>query len=602
MNEKLLIFFVFIVALGLLVGCDPHTSDGTIPDETVIAEEDIQIESKKILTGETIAIEIEQEEEITYEWSAQKGTIQGEGTSILYTAPNSAGIDTITIIATSTNNQQTTLTFDITIEEPSNEENQRPIISEFIAEPTTIQVNENSTLTVQAIDPNDSSLTYEWLTNHGTIEGEGDTVTYVAPNEAGYYPINVNVKNDEGTTTSATVNINVVDESDIINQPTINTLTSDKEKVDPNETATFTIDATDPNGDLLSYDWKAEHGSLISESDGTAIYTAPSYTAYDKVTVTVYTSSGEEASESIHITVGDNKVSNILTDSTTPIRAIATDDNYIYTASEANVIYVYNKIDFSLEEEILIPNNYIRTMHSDGDNLYVSMLDSTIYVYSTTGFNLSDTITEVTEGAFNIVSDENNLYLGDADGKAYIIEKTNHSIVETITGAQTNLISIQIDDNYIYAGDTVGIIYIMNKDDFSVETSLSIANTEDQNIRLRDLEIDDNYIYALSNEDDTNIVTIYDKSDFSKKININDNSNPLYGLLAVGNNSNLYFGINNDDDLTYTITTWDKASALDSSKNIIEEYTANNEILAVEVDDTYLYASDYDGTVFVWEQ
>ncbi len=71
--------------------------------------------------------------------------------------------------------------------------NTAPVISSFQADAASVDPNGQATLVVSATDAEDDTLTYTYQLTGGTITGTGSTVTWVAPETAGSYTINVDV-------------------------------------------------------------------------------------------------------------------------------------------------------------------------------------------------------------------------------------------------------------------------------------------------------------------------------------------------------------------------------------------------------------------------
>ena len=72
--------------------------------------------------------------------------------------------------------------------------NYAPIITTLVADSDTLPVNESTTITCYASDPDGDSLTYDWSSQDGgTISGSGSTITWTAPSTQGSYPVNCTV-------------------------------------------------------------------------------------------------------------------------------------------------------------------------------------------------------------------------------------------------------------------------------------------------------------------------------------------------------------------------------------------------------------------------
>lgn len=71
----------------------------------------------------------------------------------------------------------------------------------------------NTQVTCTAADPDGAALTYKWTSTEGTIEGSGPQITWIAPNQLGWFPIMVTVQNSKGQSEQETIQIAVVDKN-----------------------------------------------------------------------------------------------------------------------------------------------------------------------------------------------------------------------------------------------------------------------------------------------------------------------------------------------------------------------------------------------------
>jgi len=76
--------------------------------------------------------------------------------------------------------------------------NSPPEITTVAANPASIGLGGSSTIGCIATDPDGDTLTYDWTATSGTISGEGDTITWIAPNEKGIYAVRVIVADGKG--------------------------------------------------------------------------------------------------------------------------------------------------------------------------------------------------------------------------------------------------------------------------------------------------------------------------------------------------------------------------------------------------------------------
>jgi hypothetical protein len=93
---------------------------------------------------------------------------------------------------------------------PFNHINHSPEISNLTANPSSVDINQTTTITCTASDPDGDSLTYSWTKTGGTFEGStsGSSVTWRAPSTQGNYTITCEISDGEESD-SESVNISV---------------------------------------------------------------------------------------------------------------------------------------------------------------------------------------------------------------------------------------------------------------------------------------------------------------------------------------------------------------------------------------------------------
>ena len=106
--------------------------------------------------------------------------------------------------------KSTTQSFTIIVTEPE-PINHPPVISNLSADPSSININQSSTITCIATDQDGDILTYNWSKTGGTITGSGFTITWTAPATAGTYTITCTVSDSNGGQDSESVSIIVND-------------------------------------------------------------------------------------------------------------------------------------------------------------------------------------------------------------------------------------------------------------------------------------------------------------------------------------------------------------------------------------------------------
>jgi hypothetical protein len=132
-------------------------------------------------------------DELSYNWSATGGEIDGEGATVTWTAPLFAGSYNITVTVTDRRGGQVASQVTITVRA-----NIPPTITSLVADADWTTPSGTLQVTCTASDLDDDELNYEWTTDGGDISGTGPQVTWIAPEEVGAYNVTVVVKDGYG--------------------------------------------------------------------------------------------------------------------------------------------------------------------------------------------------------------------------------------------------------------------------------------------------------------------------------------------------------------------------------------------------------------------
>lgn len=142
---------------------------------------------------------------LTYSWSANAGTISGQGATVTWIGPDKPGIYTILVDITDGKKGKTSGQIDIQVRL-----NNPPVIESLKATPPQVLQGTVSTIECIASDPDGDKLSYQWFANRGNISGQGSTVTWTAPLSCADYSVGVKVTDDMGGTTAKELTIKVV--------------------------------------------------------------------------------------------------------------------------------------------------------------------------------------------------------------------------------------------------------------------------------------------------------------------------------------------------------------------------------------------------------
>ncbi|MFA5772058.1 MAG: right-handed parallel beta-helix repeat-containing protein [Thermoplasmata archaeon] len=169
---------------------------------------------------------------LIYSYFATGGTISGNDSSVLWTAPANNG--TYTISVTVRDGNFTVIdSVNITVDTPTLPTNHAPTITSITANRTIVDASEQVAINVNANDTDNDDLTCSYATTGGAISGTGpSSIIWIAPTTNGTYTITVTVS--DGTLVARTsVDITVVNTTlpSTNNQPTVSIISQFSGKV-----------------------------------------------------------------------------------------------------------------------------------------------------------------------------------------------------------------------------------------------------------------------------------------------------------------------------------------------------------------------------------
>jgi len=182
---------IILVAVNLIIsGCAPANQPPLISSLTANEK---HIAPADICQIECIASDPD-DDSLSYIWSASGGSISGEGSAVIWVAPDAAGAYTITVEVTDGSGGKATAQLTINVVAI----NHPPVIDSLTSEWQRVRKAVASTIECIAQDPDGDELNYIWSAEGGNISGEGAVVTWVAPNNYGKYIITVIVTDGRG--------------------------------------------------------------------------------------------------------------------------------------------------------------------------------------------------------------------------------------------------------------------------------------------------------------------------------------------------------------------------------------------------------------------
>jgi hypothetical protein len=159
--------------------------------------------------------------------------------------------------------------------------NHRPAITSLEA-PERVLPSGSCQIVCTASDRDGDELSYNWSANGGNISSTGASVNWAAPDSPGFYDVTVTVTDGRGGEVTKQITITVRANQ----QPTITSLVADAEWTTPSGSLQVVCNATDSDGDKLSYEWSTTGGD-ISGMGAVVNWTAPEEVGMYDVTVVV---------------------------------------------------------------------------------------------------------------------------------------------------------------------------------------------------------------------------------------------------------------------------------------------------------------------------
>ena len=221
---------------------------------------------------------------LTYAWTQTPASPAGSFSSTSTTNPtwsspvvSTAQRFTLKVMVTDGQGGSVMGTVDVDVAPPI-PQNNNPTLTGPTANPTTLTAQQSTSLTLTAADPDGDPLTYSWIQQPATPAGSFSSTTaanptWTAPNVTanGTYTLSVTVSDGQGGTATGTIDISVLK----VNQPpTVAATITGPSTLVAGYTGTFSITATDPDGDALTYSWNqtapATQGTFVGSRTGTS--------------------------------------------------------------------------------------------------------------------------------------------------------------------------------------------------------------------------------------------------------------------------------------------------------------------------------------------
>jgi hypothetical protein len=183
---KLALVGLVILTMLLAGGCNkPPTITSLTPSATSVAR-------GENCTISCVASDENEDDVLTYAWSATGGAISGTGNSVSWTAPTTEGSYSVSVTV-SDGEEAASDSCNIQVV------NTPPVISSFTPSATELPPEGSCSIGCAASDADGDSLTYAWSASGGTITGTGDSAEWTAPATEGTFTISVEVSDGSDT-------------------------------------------------------------------------------------------------------------------------------------------------------------------------------------------------------------------------------------------------------------------------------------------------------------------------------------------------------------------------------------------------------------------
>ena len=309
-KKHLIIAVVTVIAsLLLILSCTAEAEPPAGIDPPVIHT--LQAQSERVFPSESIQIVCTASSpagaELSYEWWASGGEIDGEDSIVTWTAPDAEAEYNIRVTVSDDGGGEAIEYLTIVVEA-----NQTPVISSLTASADWVFPGGSLTVTCHAEDPDGHALSYEWSTSGGHIEATGHEVVWTAPGQVGSYTITVVVQDGHGGSDTRSLEVSVMSDQPPVIQALLVTANhkylwygelSKSYKVGRGQEYQIECIVSD-TGIELFYQWSCTAGEASGEGS-LMTWTAPDQDMTVRVTVVVSDIAGNTATESVELEVVD---------------------------------------------------------------------------------------------------------------------------------------------------------------------------------------------------------------------------------------------------------------------------------------------------------
>ncbi len=276
--------------------------------------------SAVVAPGDSVLVECDATDpdgdELTYDWTSDRGTINGHAGVIAWTAPSEEGIARVSVEVSDGGDVAIDKSIAITVKN-----NTFPVMNGVTADLDWVHPGETIEVRCDAEDMDGDPLSYTWSADSGEITGDGPTVSWTAPATEGTTVIMALVEDGFGGRAKGSLSIvtsrykpMLIDAMTVtpVTPPFYIVARADTYKVYWDDSYDIECFASEPER-IVSYEWTdgdsavmfpVGAGNIVFEGGPTVIrWTAPTERGDYTITVTARDANGSTATKSITMTV-----------------------------------------------------------------------------------------------------------------------------------------------------------------------------------------------------------------------------------------------------------------------------------------------------------
>lgn len=187
--------------------------------------------------------------------------------------------------------------------------NYPPRIKALASTDSILVFAQTSNIYCTATDRDDQNLSYHWQLNGDSLDFSGAVYGFSAPDSSGDFMFRCTVCDSSDACVSDSLIVSVIEA--INHPPVIEDLSTSHLGIIPEDSVLIYCQASDPDGDSLTYNWTCDDGAFLENADSFATWIAPGTAGYYQIFCQVSDLRGGFARDSIGLVVQDSSGSQV---------------------------------------------------------------------------------------------------------------------------------------------------------------------------------------------------------------------------------------------------------------------------------------------------